>query len=477
MTFDHGVREHEAQVKGCGHRYPARKRGATSAMVTVSLAALLSSTGAAPADEATLRELLQNESRFSTFAALAESADLDGLETATVFAPTNEAFDRLPAALVEEMQGTQHEEAADQIVKLHIVPSGPHDADDIPVEMQTFAEGEGLGRLVTTYSRGELTLQVPPPKGTENLTDLLRARAANETRVVSGNVAEQDGIIVHAIDRVLLPPGFDPTAFVDDDQPSDQVASADDASTGAARQSDGGTADVSAADTSPADDGTGEDFASEIVASDRGPTPAAPGGDAEMRSSETDLPGSDSDTSRLDGDAADASEMADSSSTVTIAPPEDPSRQGDQGQRNIDGIVATDTTPGDSRRDADMTTVTSASDDTRTEQDVASADGSQTPDDTDSPGVPDVGLTREIVSTADLIGQSAMDGEGNEIGTISDVLVTLEDARVRTVVLETSDGFLGFGDEETRRVPVAQIVIDPLDGSVVVEDSGSDDAE
>nr|WP_304363634.1 fasciclin domain-containing protein [Jiella sp. LLJ827] len=455
-------------------------------MVTVSLAALLSSTGAAPADEATLRELLQNESRFSTFAALAESADLDGLETATVFAPTNEAFDRLPAALVEEMQGTQHEEAADQIVKLHIVPSGPHDADDIPVEMQTFAEEEGLGRLVTTYSRGELTLQVPPPKGTENLTDLLRARAADETRVVTGNVAGQDGIIVHAIDRVLLPPGFAPTAFVDDDQPSDQVASADDASTGAARQSDGGNTDVSAAETSPADDGTGEDFASEIVASDRGPTPAAPGGDAEMRSSETSLPGSDSDTTGLDGETADAREMVDSSSTVTIAPPEDqasrnqdPSPQEDQGPNNIDGIVTTDTTPGDSRHeaDADMTTATNASDDTRTGQEVASADGAQTPDETDSPAVPDVGLTREIVSTADLIGQSAMDGEGNEIGTISDVLVTLEDARVRTVVLETSDGFLGFGDEETRRVPVAQIVIDPLDGSVVVEDSGSDDAE
>ncbi|MCE7029662.1 PRC-barrel domain-containing protein [Jiella sp. CBK1P-4] len=101
---------------------------------------------------------------------------------------------------------------------------------------------------------------------------------------------------------------------------------------------------------------------------------------------------------------------------------------------------------------------------------------SETADASASAAAPEVGLTREIVSTTDLIAQPALDGSGSRIGTVADVLVMLDDARVRTVVIETEDGFLGLRDAQTRRVPASRIVIDPLGGSVV-EENGSDDAE
>lgn len=43
------------------------------------------------------------------------------------------------------------------------------------------------------------------------------------------------------------------------------------------------------------------------------------------------------------------------------------------------------------------------------------------------------------------------DESGNELGTISDLLVTLDDTRIRTVVLESNGGFFGIGEESTRR--------------------------
>lgn len=117
-----------------------------------------------------------------------------------------------------------------------MVASRPHASDDLPVEMRTLADAEGLGRLVTTCSLGELTLQVAPPEGTEELSGLLRTRAANEARVVLGRVAAGAGVIVHGIDRVLLPPGYDEAAFEDTasevriDARNDTAGSADDLS-------------------------------------------------------------------------------------------------------------------------------------------------------------------------------------------------------------------------------------------------------
>jgi uncharacterized surface protein with fasciclin (FAS1) repeats len=167
---------------------------------------LLTSTAA---QAAPLAQVLAEDGRFGAFAeGLAETDLLARFEAeggGTVVAPTDEAFRRMPAALRDRLDRPGAEAALRRILALHLIPSGPHPSDDLPVEMQPL---DGDERIVVTYTRGALTLRVAPPDDVAAAEAALGQRAVSEARVRVGDV-RTDAAIVHGIDQVLLPYGLE----------------------------------------------------------------------------------------------------------------------------------------------------------------------------------------------------------------------------------------------------------------------------
>ncbi|TFL18708.1 fasciclin domain-containing protein [Jannaschia formosa] len=153
---------------------------------------------AAPLSAAPLGTVLAEDGRLD---ALADTALLDRFEAAgggTVLAPTDAAFRRLPEALVERLSRPQAEAALRAVLALHLIPSGPHPSNALPVEMRPLA---GDTRIVTTCRRGALTFRTTPPEEAETTPG---ARAPSEARVRAGSI-RADAAVIHALDAVLLP--------------------------------------------------------------------------------------------------------------------------------------------------------------------------------------------------------------------------------------------------------------------------------
>ena len=88
---------------------------------------------------------------------------------------------------------------------------------------------------------------------------------------------------------------------------------------------------------------------------------------------------------------------------------------------------------------------------------------------------PAIGLADATIGFADLLGKPVRDRRGEEIGTVSDVTISLETGRIRALVYETGGGPLqaiGIGEPETARVAADAFAIDPIDGSVIVDEAG-----
>lgn len=121
---------------------------------------------------------------FTTLAAALQAAGLvDTLKrgTYTVFAPTDEAFAKLPAGALEELLKPENRARLRGILLYHVTP-GSFDSEAVLRH----------GRL-RTLQGGRLTATV---------TDTVRI---NDAKVVLANVFASNGII-HVIDSVLLPP-------------------------------------------------------------------------------------------------------------------------------------------------------------------------------------------------------------------------------------------------------------------------------
>lgn len=58
------------------------------------------------------------------------------------------------------------------------------------------------------------------------------------------------------------------------------------------------------------------------------------------------------------------------------------------------------------------------------------------------------------------------------MGELTDVLVSLDTARLETLVVLVDAGFLGLGEDETRRVDVENVKIDPVSGTLIVPAAG-----
>jgi len=133
----------------------------------------------------------------STLVAAIKAADLvTTLKSAgpfTVFAPTNAAFDKLPAGTVESLLKPENKAQLAKILTYHVV-SGNLDAAAVVAAIK---KGKGKVEL-TTVSGGKLTASMDKEK--VKLTD----ESGNSAYVTATDLKGSNGVI-HVIDGVLLP--------------------------------------------------------------------------------------------------------------------------------------------------------------------------------------------------------------------------------------------------------------------------------
>jgi uncharacterized surface protein with fasciclin (FAS1) repeats len=153
----------------------------------------------APAEAASgnIVEVAQGNADFSTLVTAVTAADLGGTLGGagpfTVFAPTNAAFEKVPAATRDTLLSPAGKADLTKILTYHVVP-GRVDAATLT---QQITDGGGSAAL-TTVEGGILTARVVD--GAVTLTD----ENGGVSRVVQADVAASNGII-HAIDTVAMP--------------------------------------------------------------------------------------------------------------------------------------------------------------------------------------------------------------------------------------------------------------------------------
>ena len=152
----------------------------------------VSSPAASAMADGTVVEVAAGNPDFSTLVAAVQAADLTETLNAegpyTVFAPTNEAFEALPAGTVEKLLKPANKDALTKILTYHVVAGEEIMAADITAGKVATVEGQKLD--ITTDDGVQV----------------------NGVTVVTADVDASNGVI-HAIDGVLIPPDVDPAAF------------------------------------------------------------------------------------------------------------------------------------------------------------------------------------------------------------------------------------------------------------------------
>ncbi|HEY8186399.1 MAG TPA: fasciclin domain-containing protein [Pyrinomonadaceae bacterium] len=111
----------------------------------------------------------------------------------TVFAPTNQAFDKLPAGTVENLVKPENKETLTKILTYHVL-AGRFDSPAIAKQIR---KGHGSAKF-KTVSGGTLTAWM---SGNDLI---LRDEKGGTSRVTIANVYQSNGVI-HVVDSVLLP--------------------------------------------------------------------------------------------------------------------------------------------------------------------------------------------------------------------------------------------------------------------------------
>ena len=142
-------------------------------------------------------EVAAGNENFSTLVAAVKAADLAGTLSGdgpfTVFAPTNDAFAKLPAGTVETLLKPENVEKLKSILTYHVV-SGKFDAATVIDAIKT----NNNKYTVTTVQGAKIDLSLKDDK--VMLTDATGAMST----VTMPDVAASNGII-HAIDTVVMP--------------------------------------------------------------------------------------------------------------------------------------------------------------------------------------------------------------------------------------------------------------------------------
>ena len=111
----------------------------------------------------------------------------------TVFAPTNEAFEKLPAGTVETLLKPENKEKLKSILLYHVVPAKATAADAVKM-----VSDDGGAHNVKTASGGTITLR------TNGDHLVIIDESGGGATVTTADVMQSNGV-VHVIDSVLLP--------------------------------------------------------------------------------------------------------------------------------------------------------------------------------------------------------------------------------------------------------------------------------
>ena len=184
-------------------------------LFTVAIVALVSTTATAQMDKTTTTETTVmvggaamypsktivenavNSKEHTTLVAAVKAGELvetlSGAGPFTVFAPTNAAFEKLPAGTVETLLKAENKKMLQTVLTYHLV-AGKLSAADIVAKIKT---GGGTA-TVTTVAGADLTLAM---KGNKvEITDASGGKAY----VTIADVNQSNGVI-HVVDGVLVP--------------------------------------------------------------------------------------------------------------------------------------------------------------------------------------------------------------------------------------------------------------------------------
>lgn len=148
-------------------------------------------------EEATIVGVAASNENFSTLVAAVQAADLVGTLNSdgpfTVFAPTNEAFSKLPAGTVETLLKAENKATLSSILTYHVV-AGKFMAADV---LKAIEANNGSFEI-TTVNGEKLTAHIMDGKV------MLKDAKGNSSSIVLTDVAASNGVI-HAIDNVVIP--------------------------------------------------------------------------------------------------------------------------------------------------------------------------------------------------------------------------------------------------------------------------------
>jgi uncharacterized surface protein with fasciclin (FAS1) repeats len=153
------------------------------ALVTAAMMAV--SASAAKADTKDIVDVAAGAGKFNTLVAAAKAAGLvDTLKGAgpyTVFAPSDEAFAKLPKGTVEDLLKPENKEKLRSILTYHVIP----------------------GKVMAADIKGKKT-SVKTVQGSDLAVDATDGVKVNDANVVTADVAASNGVI-HIIDSVVMP--------------------------------------------------------------------------------------------------------------------------------------------------------------------------------------------------------------------------------------------------------------------------------
>jgi uncharacterized surface protein with fasciclin (FAS1) repeats len=154
--------------------------------IMFAAAITLASSAGAFAAEKDIVDTAVEAGQFKTLAAALVAAGLvstlKGDGPFTVFAPTDEAFAKLPAGTVENLLKPENKQQLTEILTYHVVPGKVMAADVASID-----EAKSVnGKMIDIEVEGA-TVRV------------------NDAAVTSADVAASNGVI-HVIDKVIMPP-------------------------------------------------------------------------------------------------------------------------------------------------------------------------------------------------------------------------------------------------------------------------------
>jgi transforming growth factor-beta-induced protein len=158
------------------------------AIVTLAAAAVLLPISSAPRVQAQSQDIVDTAVAAGSFKTLAAALKAAGLiETLkgkgpfTVFAPTDEAFSKLPAGTVDDLLKPENKQKLTQVLTYHVVPGKVMAADVVKLKNAKTVNGQSV--------------QIKVDGGTV---------LVDNAKVVKTDIGTSNGVI-HVIDSVILP--------------------------------------------------------------------------------------------------------------------------------------------------------------------------------------------------------------------------------------------------------------------------------